>query len=153
VAFKYDILSEHPAFLYEVRTHPDVNKMLTGDPPQTYEEHKDFIIRNHKRFFIAYDEEIPVGYSQYTELIPGRSCALGFAVHPDHQGKGYGDFLVAATMSRLAKEYDHMTLCVLKKNMKALHLYKKHGFTILGGGPDRLWMQVFYGQRLFDIRR
>ena len=61
------------------------------------------------------------------------------AVHPDSQGKGYGDILMQAAID-WAREKDLEEIVLLSNTIlePAICLYKKHGFqtTMLGPHPD-----------------
>jgi len=55
-----------------------------------------------------------------------------FAIHPNHQGKGYAKILLKATMEFAKSTGLQIKLEVHRNNIKALNLYKKGGFLNLG---------------------
>jgi ribosomal protein S18 acetylase RimI-like enzyme len=55
-----------------------------------------------------------------------------FAIHPEHQGKGYAKLLLKATMEFAKSTGLQIKLEVHRNNIKALNLYKKGGFLNLG---------------------
>ena len=61
----------------------------------------------------------------------------GYMVHPDYHGKGYGSLLCAHSI-QFAKEKGYTGIqfnCVVSTNHAAIHLWKKHGFEIIGTTP------------------
>lgn len=63
--------------------------------------------------------------------IPGRRAYLyAFRIHPNHQGKGWGQFLLQSVLTELtAMGYTEFTVGVEDDNERARHLYEKFGFT------------------------
>ena len=55
-----------------------------------------------------------------------------FAIHPEHQGKGYAKILLKETMEFAKSTGMQIKLEVHRNNIKALNLYKKGGFLNLG---------------------
>jgi ribosomal protein S18 acetylase RimI-like enzyme len=51
-----------------------------------------------------------------------------FGIHPDQQGKGFGNILMEETMKFMKEKSCQVKLEVHKDNFKALNLYKKYGF-------------------------
>ena len=51
-----------------------------------------------------------------------------------YQGKGYGSAALDLILAELRAErrYDHVEVCVKKKDIEAIRLYKKHGFVDSG---------------------
>jgi L-phenylalanine/L-methionine N-acetyltransferase len=61
-------------------------------------------------------------------------ATFGIAVHPDFQGRGVGNALVAE-MLRLADNWLNLVrveLTVASDNIRAMGLYRKHGFVVEG---------------------
>ena len=61
-------------------------------------------------------------------------ATFGVAVHPDFQGRGVGNALVAE-MLRLADNWLNLVrveLAVASDNVRAIGLYRKHGFVVEG---------------------
>lgn len=55
-----------------------------------------------------------------------------FGIHPEYQGKGWAKELLKASMERAVKIGCQVKLEVHRDNVKALNLYKQHGFKYLG---------------------
>ena len=67
--------------------------------------------------------EEPLGYDLQQFMIDRR-----------YQGKGYGSAALDLILAELRAEgrYDHVEVCVKKKDLEAIRLYKKHGFVDSG---------------------
>lgn len=64
------------------------------------------------------------------------------AVHTDYRGKGIGDELLSFAMANCRRKgFAHCKLEVNKKNVKALALYNKNGFSILSESEKVYLMQ------------
>ena len=69
-----------------------------------------------------------------------------FMIDQYFQGRGYGSAALTLILEELRKEghYDHVEVCVKKKDAEAIHLYEKLGFTDSGyideDAPDSLNM-------------
>ena len=57
-----------------------------------------------------------------------------FMIDARYQGKGYGSAALALILNALRREghYDHVEVCVKKKDTEALRLYEQHGFVDSG---------------------
>jgi len=55
----------------------------------------------------------------------------GLFVDPDYHGRGVGTKLFETSL-KIAKLGDVIRLSVVKNNLRAKHLYEKHGFVVLG---------------------
>ncbi|MBN7815822.1 GNAT family N-acetyltransferase [Algoriphagus pacificus] len=61
----------------------------------------------------------------------------GYMVHPDEQGNGYGSMLCEHSI-QFAKQKGYLGIqfnIVISTNHAAIHLWKKHGFEIIGTTP------------------
>ncbi len=119
-------------FLFETRRHPLVSTMLTGDPPSDFSQHFSYILKVQEKtkwILIATDNKTPIGYGQIYD-IQEKQLEVGFVVHPDFQGKGYGKELVFETVKKAEDLFPNkkIILYVKKENFKAIHIYKKFGF-------------------------
>ena len=124
---------EHVYFVYQTRRHPDVAKWLFGRPPGSLYSHKDWLARNvpsRRLMYAARGKDIGrlVGYCHAKP--DGDWVELGFAVHPDFQGHGYGGDMVEALLAKVTREFPgkKVFLEVRADNERALRLYEKHGF-------------------------
>jgi RimJ/RimL family protein N-acetyltransferase len=119
-------------FLYETRTNPKIDEMMSGNPPKDYSSHIDYISKVQEKerwIFVAYEKGDMVAYSQIYN-VDEDSCEVGFAVSPLYQGKGYGKNLVISTISKCKELFPNkkIVLYVLSKNTKAKNIYLKNGF-------------------------
>lgn len=89
----------------------------------------EFIIQKGGRIFFAIEENEPVGTAALIKL-GQHSCELSkMAVDPDHQGKGIGNMILAASIEQA--KADKMQEIVLESNRiltAAIALYTKFGF-------------------------
>ena len=121
-------------FMYKVRTNKKVDSYLTGSPPKDLGTHIKYLIgvKKEKAFFLVTDLKSKeyVGYCQFT-MDYEQEVEVGWVVHPDHWGKGYGKISVKKTIELMKSWFPKGTkfiLYVLKKNEKAIHIYKSFGF-------------------------
>jgi len=119
-------------FLYEARRHPEVDNMLSGNPPSSMKQHLEYLetVQDKTRWiYVASVGEKLVGYSQVYDVTED-TVEIGFVVHPEEQGKGYGKGLVLQTISKAKEKFPDkkVILYVLRENPKAIHIYKKLGF-------------------------
>jgi len=119
-------------FLYKTRQHPDVDKMLSGNPPTSITQHLNYILKVQgisRWIYVADFESKMIGYSQVYDVTED-TVEIGFVIHPDYQGKGFGKALVLKTISKAKVQFPNkkVILYVLRDNPKAIHIYKKLGF-------------------------
>jgi ribosomal protein S18 acetylase RimI-like enzyme len=118
-------------FMYEVRRCKDVASQLLGDPPKSLEEHEAYLKKSHlttRHFYIICAELKRVGYCQAT--LDGKDVELGWAIHPDYQGKGYGKGAVNMLVD-VYKSQKRLVLYVKATNKKAVSIYTQAGFESL----------------------
>jgi GNAT superfamily N-acetyltransferase len=74
-----------------------------------------------------------VGHAALFEIERGRSCEYLIFVHQDYQDRGIGTALTLA-MRDLARDmgYGQIWLTVEAKRLKAIHVYEKVGFRVVG---------------------
>lgn len=100
----------------------------------SYYEGKTIVsnINDHRKVFIIKDNNEVIAYI-YIEVNPEfhESSIDFFAVREDKRGKGLGIRLIKIAIDWIFtfKEINEITLCVKEKNLKALGLYKKCGFS------------------------
>jgi len=82
---------------------------------------------------IAVMEEKVVGHAALFEMERGQTCEYLIFVHHHYQDRGIGTALTQ-TMRELAQEmgYSKIWLTVGTLNLKAIHVYEKVGFCVLG---------------------
>ena len=81
-----------------------------------------------ERFFLALRGDVPVGTLKILS-VPPRAFIYGFAVLPDHQGRGFGREILKRTIRLLSQEgWTRIGLEVDTENTRAYHLYASAGF-------------------------
>ncbi|MBC6308935.1 ribosomal protein S18-alanine N-acetyltransferase [Listeria sp. FSL L7-1582] len=88
----------------------------------------EFYTNQFAHYIVAEQNETVIGYAGVW-IILDEGHITNVAMHPDQQGKGYGQALLAELL-RIAKEQGvtRLTLEVRISNTKAQQLYKKIGF-------------------------
>lgn len=133
-------------FLYQTRKHPDVDKMLSGTAPEDYLQHLNYIKRVQEEIrwiFVAVVDNIPVGYSQIYN-VTREQLEVGFVIHPDFQGKGFGKEIVKSTITKALEFFPDrkISLYVKKENIKAISIYHKLDFVDKGFKDDTIYMEM-----------
>lgn len=83
---------------------------------------------NHNIFFIVYEKKEALGYILWLER-KSYFRLYSLAILPQHQGKGIASKLLQHSIEALTcKDF---SLEVKQSNLKAIRLYKKHGFVIV----------------------
>lgn len=137
---------DHIGWLYKVRTHPEVVPHFFAPPPEKFIDHVQFLekcLKTRERdFFIVYAGDQMAGYCQ----IINRPDAfeVGFALHPDWQGKKIGSASVELILERIwaYRSEKPVTLIVKKNNSRAIKLYEKFGFVITSEKDNELFMRL-----------
>lgn len=125
---------DHVGLMFKVRTHPDVDKFLSGKPPQNFLEHVKYLygVGAAKRFFIVVANDQLCGYCQITPRQD--NTETGWALHPDWWGKKVGSQAVAQLVNIIKQDpilkNKPIVLVVKKDNPRAVKLYKNHRFSI-----------------------
>lgn len=138
--------NEDLLFLFNTRRHPEVDKMLTGSAPQDYTQHLNYISKvqgKTKWLFVAFSDANCVGYGQVYDVTDSH-LEVGFVIHPDYQGKGFGKEIVKATIARALELFPNrkVVLYVRKDNDRAVHIYRKLGFVDMGFKDDTIYMEM-----------
>jgi len=145
ISLKLANYDEDYRFLYDTRTHPDIDKMLSGEPPQNYEQHLgylDKVLNKTRWIYVALDDNIKIGYSQIYD-VTDTHLEVGFAIHPNFQGKGYGKDLVIKTIEKAEEQFPNKKIVLYVKinNPKAIHIYEKFGFKKIKEVDDLFYME------------
>ena len=119
-------------FVYDCRRHPKVAKHLFRSPPKSYKAHVEYLEANISKkiwMYIAKDGAVEVGYCIVSGF-QGDEIELGFVVHPDWQGQGFGSEMVDLLVKQMQWAYPgkQIHLEVKADNIKAIKMYEKHGF-------------------------
>jgi [ribosomal protein S18]-alanine N-acetyltransferase len=73
-----------------------------------------------------------VGFGCFWSILDEAHITL-LGIHPEYQGRGLGQLLLCSLLDRArAIEMKRATLEVRASNDRAIHLYEKHGFTVVG---------------------
>ena len=81
------------------------------------------------QFYIAYEEEHPLGYLSYSKMQEGNYFLQKFYVDTDQHRKGIGSLFFDEIFSSI-KDLKELRLTVNRKNFKAINFYFRKGFTI-----------------------
>jgi RimJ/RimL family protein N-acetyltransferase len=111
--------SEHWEFVRLLRTHPKNQKYFLTQVNITPTQQIEFMKKNHYNYKICLMNNEPVGYIGII-----KENEITYCVHPDHQGKGIGSFMV----SEFIKIYDTLIAYVLPDNIGSNKVFKKLGF-------------------------
>lgn len=118
-------------FLFQARGHKDVDQFLLGSPPPDFNTHVEWIKKNvplKREIYLVLADEQRIGYFQVVKTIP-ENPELGWVIHPDFQGLGYGKIAVSLAIQTVEQEgYKKCHLLVLKSNPKAFKIYSSSGF-------------------------
>ena len=139
---------DHVGWLYKVRTDPRVASHFFAPPPATFIEHVQFLaktaISQERQFFIVAINKQMCGYCQIIKHPD--SVEVGFAIHPDWQGKGIGAASVELLLNhiQLSKNPSPITLTVKKDNERAIKLYKKYGFIEIDENNEKVKMKYIH---------
>jgi RimJ/RimL family protein N-acetyltransferase len=139
---------DHVGWLYKVRAHPEVAAHFFAPPPTKFIDHVQFLTRvmekKERDFFIVSADGQMCGYCQI--INHPDHFEVGFALHPDWWGKGIGNISVELLLDHLrrsgSKNAHNITLVVRKDNERAIKLYKKYGFELIGEHDSQLTMKL-----------
>ena len=110
---------------------------------------RGYVYRNcNAKVFVIENDCVIVGVALVREFTdePLGYDLQQFMIDERYQGKGYGSAALALILNALRREahYDHVEVCVKKKDVEAIRLYEQHGFTDSGyideSVPDSLNM-------------
>lgn len=85
----------------------------------------------HLRVFVLEQHQLIVGFCVY-ECILDEATLLNIAVHPEHQGRGYGRQLLQQSLLALDASITRILLEVRVSNAPAIALYTSEGFHEIG---------------------
>jgi ribosomal protein S18 acetylase RimI-like enzyme len=91
---------------------------------------------------LASDPDEPVGYAIVSAPAPDNHHLHHIAVAPDTRGRGIGEQLMGALMSRAQSESCFLTLKVHAVNTRAIDFYCRLGFQILSSVDEQLLMSI-----------
>lgn len=134
---------DHVGCMYKVRTHPDVDRNLNAAPPKNLLEHTQYLYRvKNKQFFIILADHVCCGYCQCS--FSDEEIELGWAIHPDYWGRGVGSYAVQRLIDLMLPYHKDLVLVVKKNNQRAIALYRKHHFSMVGSYQDDIQYKMKY---------
>ena len=110
---------------------------------------RGYVYRNcNAKVFVIENDGVVIGVALVREFTdePLGYDLQQFMIDERYQGKGYGSAALALILNALRREghYDHVEVCVKKKDTEAVRLYEQHGFVDSGyvdeSVPDSLNM-------------
>ena len=118
---KYKIVNcyeEYWEFVRELRNDPRVQDGFIEKVTITSEQQKKYMSKHWEEYFICLDGDIPVGY------VGSVDNDIRVAVHPNHQRKGVGKFMINELMNISSESYAK----VFHENEASLALFRSCGF-------------------------
>lgn len=102
------------------------------DPTRfTLPESVAWFLRGPCQFLILLLDGVPIGYCRVTDGDDAQEKFVGMDIHPDYRGCGLARLGYAELFARLREQgVRRFRLRVLKKNLRARHLYDALGFRI-----------------------
>lgn len=134
-------------FLYKTRGHPKICEYLLGKPPQDLESHKNWLHKNvpsKRLMFILKCNGEMVGYCHaYDFNKDENTLEVGFVIHPDYQGRGFGSIIVKKFLEKIYEIIpgQRVQLYVKVDNDKAIHIYQKYGFEMMSCAGNVVMME------------
>ena len=125
-------------FVYRTRCHKEVSRCLFGLPPANLKAHWDWLVENvpsKRLMYILKCDGKPAGYCHAYNFENNHGhIEVGFAIHPDFQGQGLAHVMVEKLVERISKIMPDrcVQLYVQADNHRAVSLYQKHGFEMIG---------------------
>ena len=111
---------------------------------------------------VAVDDSGVLGYATFGPWRPHsgyrRTVELSIYVHPDHQGRGLGNALMAALIERARELGAHVMVAAVESgNTTSIRLHEKHGFVQTGLLPQvgvkfGAWLDLAFLQLILDER-
>jgi RimJ/RimL family protein N-acetyltransferase len=111
--------SKYWEFVRLLRTHPNNQQFFLTQIEITPSQQIEFMKDNSYRYKICLLNDIPVGYIGII-----KENEITYCVHPEHQGKGIGTFMV----SEFIKMHNTLTAFVLPENIGSSKVFEKLGF-------------------------
>jgi RimJ/RimL family protein N-acetyltransferase len=111
--------NEYWEFVRLLRTHPSNQQFFLTQVEITPEQQIKFMGKYSNKYKVCLLNKIPVGYIGII-----KENEITYCVHPDHQGKGIGTFMVLEFM----KIYNTLTAFVLPENIGSSKVFEKLGF-------------------------
>lgn len=142
---------DHVSFMWKVRTDSQVDKYLTGEAPDIFYKHAEYIFNTDRAFFIIVSEGQWCGYCQVNIVAADKE--VGWAILPEFWSRGIGSLAVKGLIEWCRdwnihyKEngykilFDRLVLYVLSDNVRAIRTYSKNGFEEVSVNDNILKME------------
>ena len=104
----------------------EIEKQLFSDPWSRNSFQFEILANRYSLPLVLLLDKKIVGYT-VVWIIYGEFHIANIAIHPDHQKKGFGSYLLNEILKK-AVGLDYAILEVRKSNLTALRLYEKFGF-------------------------
>jgi len=118
--------------LYEIRNHPDVRRWCLSPEEIAFDTHVAWLASclqsQEFALWIASEQDVDVGYVRvfYDDR---HVCTLSYAVHPDHQGRGFGTDMIEHVLMSLRSRHVRVVHAQVKpENQLSRHLLAGLGF-------------------------
>jgi RimJ/RimL family protein N-acetyltransferase len=118
-------------FLNEIRN--EAREFLHDNSYYTLSDSYDWFIKYNPEFYIIYNEKEKIGYFRTSNLTE-YSIYIGCDIHKNYRGLGLGYLSYIEFIPFIMKRHNlkKIKLEVLSSNNRAINLYKKLGFKIIG---------------------
>ena len=131
------LIKEDLPFLLEIRN--ECREYLHDSKIFTLEECINWFESTQPKFYILEYLGERIGYFR-TSNWSKDSVYIGLDIHKNYRGKGYAVTAYKLFIDKLDKEIYYLK--VLMKNKRAIHIYKKLGFQIIGTCQNSLDMRL-----------
>lgn len=93
------------------------------------------VISNMTTYNLFLCDKVVVGYYSYLHIFD-EAHIMNVAILPEYQGLGYGNEMMKSLLDLTAEQgLPNVTLEVRRSNVRAINLYEKHGFNLVGVRP------------------
>tara|TARA_Y200000002_G_scaffold364113_1_gene352837 strand:- start:6342 stop:6866 length:525 start_codon:yes stop_codon:yes gene_type:complete len=131
-----DLSYDESIYALKIRNHPDVRSQMYNSNVIDTNEHLEFIEslsrKEDAKYFLVLDNQAAIGVINFKSIDSNlQKCEFGIYANleSDFLKKGYLLISIAKKYALNVLELKEMYLEVYAKNIKALNLYKKNGFT------------------------
>jgi GNAT superfamily N-acetyltransferase len=107
------------------------------DEDELWQKHRQNYTPSTHRVVICGKNEVGI---VALEVEPAHLCLVKLYLRTPFQGLGIGTRLLKQVIQEAAELGKPVRLRVLRVNQGALRLYHRHGFTVVGGEAERLFM-------------
>lgn len=138
--FKKVVLSDQPLVMEWIHK-PNINEWLHGQGLRNTIESLDNFVKNKKTVithWLAFDNNIPFAYLMTSEIKPSGNHPRGavtldlFIGNMDYLGKGLAVLLIQEFILSQFSDAVEILIDPERSNKRAVHVYEKAGFQIIG---------------------